>query len=100
MIRRSSRENNPRDVLLHPLWDTTKNEFIERKQKLNGAIENEKRRSFCRMERRLERKEEFHTNQAELLRHSRDRNNLEIRLERRRANGHITIRVITVNARI
>ncbi len=30
-----------------------------------------------------ERKEEFHTNQAELFRHIRDRKNLEIRLERR-----------------
>ncbi len=29
------------------------------------------------------RKEEFHTNQAELFRHIRDRKNLEIRLERR-----------------
>ena len=30
-----------------------------------------------------ERKEEFHTNQAELFRHIRDRKNLEILLERR-----------------
>ena len=30
-----------------------------------------------------ERKEEFHTNQAELFRQIRDRKNLEIRLERR-----------------
>jgi hypothetical protein len=30
-----------------------------------------------------ERKEEFHTNQAELFRHIRARKNLEIRLERR-----------------
>ena len=30
-----------------------------------------------------EKKEEFHTNQAELFRHIRDRKNLEIRLERR-----------------
>ena len=30
-----------------------------------------------------ERQEEFHTNQAELFRHIRDRKNLEIRLERR-----------------
>ena len=47
-----------------------------------------------------ERKEEFHTNQAELFRQIRDRKNLEIRLERRRANGDITVRVITVNAKI
>ncbi len=30
-----------------------------------------------------ERTEDFHTDQAELFRHIRDRNNLEIRLERR-----------------
>ena len=30
-----------------------------------------------------EKKENFHTNQAELFRHIRDRKNLEIRLERR-----------------
>ncbi len=30
-----------------------------------------------------EKKEDFHTNQAELFRHIRDRKNLEIRLERR-----------------